>query len=109
MALEDTAIPSSSSEDRRSGTLVPEWHPRSVFARKNYFYPDLPKGYQISQFDRPLATGGRINDIRLLRIHMEEDAGKLLHHDHAGGAALRREERRDPRDAIEGRGSRLSL
>src|SRR5437016_2453490 len=54
--------------------------PRSIFARKNYFYPDLPKGYQISQFDRPLATGGRINDIRLLRIHMEEDAGKLLHH-----------------------------
>ncbi|HYC93554.1 MAG TPA: Asp-tRNA(Asn)/Glu-tRNA(Gln) amidotransferase subunit GatB [Thermoanaerobaculia bacterium] len=54
-------------------------HPRSVFARKNYFYPDLPKGYQISQFDRPLATGGRVNDVRLIRIHMEEDAGKLLH------------------------------
>ncbi|HUP61647.1 MAG TPA: Asp-tRNA(Asn)/Glu-tRNA(Gln) amidotransferase subunit GatB [Thermoanaerobaculia bacterium] len=54
-------------------------HHRSVFARKNYFYPDLPKGYQISQFDRPLATGGRINDVRILRIHMEEDAGKLLH------------------------------
>jgi aspartyl-tRNA(Asn)/glutamyl-tRNA(Gln) amidotransferase subunit B len=56
-----------------------EVHPRSVFARKNYFYPDLPKGYQISQFDRPLATGGRVNDVRLIRIHMEEDAGKLLH------------------------------
>ena len=54
-------------------------HPRSIFARKNYFYPDLPKGYQISQFDQPLATGGRVNDIRLHRIHMEEDAGKLLH------------------------------
>jgi len=54
-------------------------HPRSVFARKNYFYPDLPKGYQISQFDQPLATGGRVNDVRLHRIHMEEDAGKLLH------------------------------
>src|SRR5687767_13832379 len=52
---------------------------RSVFARKNYFYPDLPKGYQISQFDRPLATGGRVNDVRITRIHMEEDAGKLLH------------------------------
>jgi aspartyl-tRNA(Asn)/glutamyl-tRNA(Gln) amidotransferase subunit B len=56
-----------------------EVHPRSVFARKNYFYPDLPKGYQISQFDRPLATGGRIGDVRIRRIHMEEDAGKLLH------------------------------
>jgi aspartyl-tRNA(Asn)/glutamyl-tRNA(Gln) amidotransferase subunit B len=59
----------------------------SVFARKNYFYPDLPKGYQISQYERPLATGGqvelRIGDavrlIRLTRIHMEEDAGKSLH------------------------------
>ena len=56
-----------------------EVHPRSIFARKNYFYPDLPKGYQISQFDQPLATGGRIHDVRILRIHMEEDAGKLLH------------------------------
>jgi aspartyl-tRNA(Asn)/glutamyl-tRNA(Gln) amidotransferase subunit B len=56
-----------------------EVHPRSVFARKNYFYPDLPKGYQISQFDQPLATGGSVNDIRLRRIHMEEDAGKLVH------------------------------
>ena len=57
-----------------------EVHTRSIFARKNYFYPDLPKGYQISQFDRPLATGGKINDVRIRRIHMEEDAGKLLHH-----------------------------
>ena len=56
-----------------------EIHERSVFARKNYFYPDLPKGYQISQFDRPLATGGRVNDVRITRIHMEEDAGKLIH------------------------------
>ncbi|MFP5246353.1 MAG: Asp-tRNA(Asn)/Glu-tRNA(Gln) amidotransferase subunit GatB [Thermoanaerobaculia bacterium] len=56
-----------------------EVHPRSVFARKNYFYPDLPKGYQISQFDKPLATGGRVGNVRILRIHMEEDAGKLLH------------------------------
>jgi aspartyl-tRNA(Asn)/glutamyl-tRNA(Gln) amidotransferase subunit B len=59
-------------------------HPVSVFARKNYFYPDLPKGYQISQFDQPLATGGRVSagetTVRLTRIHMEEDAGKSLHH-----------------------------
>jgi aspartyl-tRNA(Asn)/glutamyl-tRNA(Gln) amidotransferase subunit B len=51
----------------------------SVFARKNYFYPDLPKGYQISQFDKPLATHGNVLGVRILRIHMEEDAGKLLH------------------------------
>jgi aspartyl-tRNA(Asn)/glutamyl-tRNA(Gln) amidotransferase subunit B len=57
----------------------------SVFARKNYFYPDLPKGYQISQYDRPLALGGRVvlgngTVVTLTRIHMEEDAGKSLHH-----------------------------
>ncbi|HEX7707765.1 MAG TPA: Asp-tRNA(Asn)/Glu-tRNA(Gln) amidotransferase subunit GatB [Thermoanaerobaculia bacterium] len=56
-----------------------EIHPRSIFARKNYFYPDLPKGYQISQFDQPLATAGRVADVRIHRIHLEEDAGKLLH------------------------------
>ena len=59
-------------------------NPVSVFARKNYFYPDLPKGYQISQYDRPLATGGQVllgeTVVRLTRIHMEEDAGKSLHH-----------------------------
>jgi aspartyl-tRNA(Asn)/glutamyl-tRNA(Gln) amidotransferase subunit B len=54
-------------------------HRHSVFARKNYFYPDLPKGYQISQFDRPLATDGQVLGVRIRRIHMEEDAGKLLH------------------------------
>lgn len=60
---------------------------RSVFARKNYFYPDLPKGYQISQYAEPLALGGGIevdvdgttSFVRLTRIHMEEDAGKSLH------------------------------
>jgi aspartyl-tRNA(Asn)/glutamyl-tRNA(Gln) amidotransferase subunit B len=64
-----------------------EIHRDSRFARKNYFYPDLPKGYQISQFDRPLATGGSIEidgesgsrGVRLVRVHLEEDAGKLLH------------------------------
>ena len=59
-------------------------NPVSIFARKNYFYPDLPKGYQISQYDQPLATGGRVAagdaTVRLTRIHMEEDAGKSLHH-----------------------------
>ena len=54
-------------------------HESSIFARKNYFYPDLPKGYQISQFDAPLATGGRVGNVRLIRIHIEEDAGKLIH------------------------------
>jgi aspartyl-tRNA(Asn)/glutamyl-tRNA(Gln) amidotransferase subunit B len=64
-------------------------HETSIFARKNYFYPDLPKGYQISQYERPLATDGRLAarsdywtpayDIRIKRVHMEEDAGKLLH------------------------------
>jgi aspartyl-tRNA(Asn)/glutamyl-tRNA(Gln) amidotransferase subunit B len=63
-------------------------HPESIFARKNYFYPDLPKGYQISQYERPLATGGWIDlggsaapaRVGLTRIHLEEDAGKSLHH-----------------------------
>ena len=63
-------------------------HPKSFFARKNYFYPDLPKGYQISQFDRPLATNGRLLiksrdrgdvTIGMARLHLEEDAGKSVH------------------------------
>jgi aspartyl-tRNA(Asn)/glutamyl-tRNA(Gln) amidotransferase subunit B len=56
-----------------------ELAPRSIFHRKNYFYPDLPKGYQISQYDIPLATGGRLGDVRIHRVHMEEDAAKLIH------------------------------
>src|ERR1700682_1102574 len=54
-------------------------HEASVFARKNYFYPDLPKGYQISQFDQPLCTDGLLEGVRIRRIHMEEDAGKSMH------------------------------
>jgi aspartyl-tRNA(Asn)/glutamyl-tRNA(Gln) amidotransferase subunit B len=67
--------------------------PYSIFARKSYFYPDLPKGYQISMYEQPLCVGGYIDieadgerrQIRLVRIHMEEDAGKNIHED---GASL---------------------
>jgi aspartyl-tRNA(Asn)/glutamyl-tRNA(Gln) amidotransferase subunit B len=73
-------------------------HTTSIFARKNYFYPDLPKGYQISQFDRPLATDGRILighradgspiNIGVHRVHMEEDAGKSVHDRFPGFSAV---------------------
>ena len=73
-------------------------HAVSVFARKNYFYPDLPKGYQISQFERPLATGGMLvigrtpegGDIQvgITRVHIEEDAGKSVHDRFAGVTAI---------------------
>lgn len=70
-------------------------HERSRFARKNYFYPDLPKGYQISQYEEPYSSGGwldipsgeAVKRIRLTRIHMEEDAGKLVH-DNSGSGSL---------------------
>jgi aspartyl-tRNA(Asn)/glutamyl-tRNA(Gln) amidotransferase subunit B len=54
-------------------------HEHSIFARKNYFYPDLPKGYQISQYELPLATDGAMDGVGIIRIHLEEDAGKSLH------------------------------
>ena len=72
-------------------------HERSVFARKNYFYPDLPKGYQISQFDRPLATGGSLLigerggkplTVGITRVHLEEDAGKSIHDRYPGATAI---------------------
>ncbi|MEA2322154.1 MAG: aspartyl-tRNA(Asn)/glutamyl-tRNA(Gln) amidotransferase subunit, partial [Solirubrobacteraceae bacterium] len=56
-----------------------ELAPDSIFHRKNYFYPDLPKGYQISQYDEPLCRGGRLGDVRIHRVHLEEDAAKLVH------------------------------
>ncbi len=59
--------------------LGSELAPRSIFHRKNYFYPDLPKGYQISQYDEPLCNGGRLGEVRIHRVHLEEDAAKLTH------------------------------
>ena len=72
---------------RASLALGCDVQPLSIFARKNYFYPDLPKGYQISQYEQPLATGGRVSyavggeprEVRITRVHMEEDAGKSIH------------------------------
>ncbi|SDN62804.1 aspartyl/glutamyl-tRNA(Asn/Gln) amidotransferase subunit B [Polaromonas sp. JS666] len=69
---------------------------RSVFARKNYFYPDLPKGYQISQFEIPVVQGGSVEffldgekrSVRLVRAHLEEDAGKSLHEDFIGMSGI---------------------
>jgi len=71
-------------------------NPRSVFARKNYFYPDLPKGYQISQYELPVVRGGSLSilvkdgekTVRLTRAHLEEDAGKSLHEDFHGMSGI---------------------
>jgi aspartyl-tRNA(Asn)/glutamyl-tRNA(Gln) amidotransferase subunit B len=74
------------------GTIAP----RSIFARKNYFYPDLPKGYQISQYEQPVVAGGSLSivvgesekHVRLTRAHLEEDAGKSLHEDFHGMSGI---------------------
>ena len=74
------------------GTIAGE----SIFARKNYFYPDLPKGYQISQYERPVVSGGSVaivvggeeRRVRLTRAHLEEDAGKSLHEDFHGMSGI---------------------
>ncbi|MGH7593227.1 MAG: Asp-tRNA(Asn)/Glu-tRNA(Gln) amidotransferase subunit GatB, partial [Gemmatimonadales bacterium] len=96
------ALPAPNAEAVRLGVLGAlalgcEVHEVSVFARKNYFYPDLPKGYQISQFDRPLATGGVVMidslergpiAVSITRLHLEEDAGKSLHDRIPGHTAI---------------------
>ncbi len=71
-------------------------NPRSIFARKNYFYPDLPKGYQISQYELPIVQGGTVTiqlgdaekTVQLTRAHLEEDAGKSLHEDFRGRTGI---------------------
>ena len=71
--------------------------PRCIFARKNYFYPDLPKGYQISQYEEPITAGGSISvepgggdrrEVRLTRAHLEEDAGRSVHEGFRGGSGI---------------------
>jgi aspartyl-tRNA(Asn)/glutamyl-tRNA(Gln) amidotransferase subunit B len=76
-----------------AAALECEVAPRSIFHRKNYFYPDSPKAYQISQFDIPLASNGKLGDIRIHRAHLEEDAAKMIHvgesgRIHGSGASL---------------------
>jgi aspartyl-tRNA(Asn)/glutamyl-tRNA(Gln) amidotransferase subunit B len=78
------SLPVANARAVRFGLMIgmalrSELAPRSVFHRKNYFYPDLPKGYQISQYDEPLCLGGRLGEVRIHRVHLEEDAAKLIH------------------------------
>ncbi|HEX3323836.1 MAG TPA: Asp-tRNA(Asn)/Glu-tRNA(Gln) amidotransferase subunit GatB [Solirubrobacterales bacterium] len=78
---------------RIAAALECEVAPRSIFHRKNYFYPDSPKAYQISQYDIPLASNGRLGDVRIHRAHLEEDAAKMIHvgesgRIHGSGASL---------------------
>jgi len=91
-------LPVTNEEAIRSGikiglALECEIAARSIFHRKNYFYPDLPKGYQISQYDIPLCGAGRLGEVRIHRCHLEEDAAKLTHigdsgRIHGSGASL---------------------
>src|SRR3954452_19917568 len=78
------ALPVTNAEAIHYGLMIgmalgSEIAPRSIFHRKNYFYPDSPKAYQISQYDEPLNRGGRLGDVRIHRVHLEEDAAKLVH------------------------------
>jgi len=78
------ALPVPNAEAIHYGLMIgmalgSELAPHSVFHRKNYFYPDSPAGYQISQFDEPLCSGGRLGDVRMNRVHLENDAAKLVH------------------------------
>ncbi len=78
------ALPVANAQAVHLGLMIgmalgSELAPRSIFHRKNYFYPDLPKGYQISQYDEPLCLGGRLGEVRIHRVHLEEDAAKLTH------------------------------
>ena len=94
---------------------------KSVFARKNYFYPDLPKGYQISQMDLPVVVGGAITlqvgqgekayekVVHLTRAHLEEDAGKSLHEDFHGKDSGQLRERRESRRCIQATHRRCTL
>ena len=78
------SLPVANAEAIHYGLLIGlalecELAPRSIFHRKNYFYPDNAKNYQISQYDEPLCRGGRLGDVRIHRVHLEEDAAKLVH------------------------------
>jgi aspartyl-tRNA(Asn)/glutamyl-tRNA(Gln) amidotransferase subunit B len=91
-------LPTANEQAIRYGLMIAaalecDVPPRSTFHRKNYFYPDLPKGYQISQYDEPLAVNGTLGGVRIHRAHLEEDAAKLNHvgesgRIHGSGASL---------------------
>src|SRR4051794_35339113 len=83
------ALPVANAEAIRLGLMIGlaldcDLAPTSIFHRKNYFYPDLPKGYQISQYDEPLCRGGHLGDVRIHRVHLEDDAAKLIHQGASG-------------------------